>query len=222
MDGGTVAAWQTTVWVLAALTMILGNFVALVQNDLKRLFAYSSIAHAGYMLVAVAAAGSAGLADDAAQAVTIYLMAYAFTNIGAFSVVMALEKDDASNTGIESVRGLARKQPLLAAAMMIFMFSLTGVPLTGGFIGKWFVFRTAIAADLMLVAVIGVLTSLISAYYYLRIVWYMYFEEGESEASVPWSLAWGISIAAVGTLILGFFPYLLADMANEIALAFGG
>lgn len=221
VNGDTVAAWQFAVWVIAALTMILGNFVAVVQSDLKRLFAYSSIAHAGYMLVAVAAAGSAGLADDAAQAVTIYLMAYAFTNIGVFAVIMALEKDDGSNTGIGSVKGLARTQPLLAGAMTVFMFSLTGVPLTGGFIGKWFVFRTAIAADLLLVAVIGVLTSVISAYYYLRIVWFMYFEEGDSEASVPWPLAWGISLAAVGTLILGLFPYLLADMANEITLAFG-
>lgn len=222
VDGDTVAVWQTTVWVLAALTMILGNFVAIVQTELKRLFAYSSIAHAGYMLLAIAAAGSAGVADEAAQAVVIYLMAYAFTNVGAFSVIIALERDDASNTGMDSMRGLARSQPLLAGAMTVFMLSLTGIPLTGGFIGKWFVFRAAIDADLILVTVIGVLTSVISAFYYLRIVWYMYFEEGEGEAQVPWPLAWGISIAAVGTLILGLFPYLLADMANEITLAFGG
>lgn len=222
LDGGAVAIWQDAVWLVAALTMLLGNFVAIVQSELKRLFAYSSIAHAGYMMVAIAAAGTAGVADDSAQAVVIYLMAYAFTNVGVFSVVIALEKDDASNTGIDSVRGLARTHPLLAAAMMVFMLSLTGIPLTAGFMGKWFVFRVAIAADLIPLAVIGVLTSVISAYYYLRIVWYMYFEEGTGEASVPWPLAWGISIAAVGTVLLGIFPYLLADMANEITLAFGG
>ncbi|MCD4685613.1 MAG: NADH-quinone oxidoreductase subunit N [Anaerolineae bacterium] len=221
LDGETAAAWQDTIWLIAALTMILGNFVAVAQNELKRLFAYSSIAHAGYMLIAVAAAGSAGVADDSAQAIAIYLMAYAFTNVGAFSVIIALERDDATNTSIDSVRGLSRTQPLLAASMTIFMFSLTGIPLTAGFIGKWFVFRTAMEAGLIPVAVIGVLTSLISAFYYLRIVWYMYFEEGEAEAHIPWPLAWGISIAAVGTLFLGIFPYLLSDMANEITLAFG-
>jgi len=169
----------------------------------------------------VAAAGSAPVADEAARAVIMYLMAYAFTNVGAFAVVIAVERDDASNTGLESMRGLAVKQPLLAASMAIFMFSLTGIPLTAGFIGKWFVFKAAIAADLIPVAVVGVLTSLISAFYYLRIVWYMYFESGESEAHVPVPLAWAISIAAVGTLLLGIFPYLLSDMTHKITLAFG-
>jgi len=221
LDGGVVAAWQDTVWLIAALTMILGNFVAIVQSDLKRLLAYSSIAHAGYMLIGVAAVGSAPVADEAARAVIMYLMAYAFTNVGAFAVVIAVERDDASNTGLESMRGLAAKQPLLAASMAVFMFSLTGIPLTAGFVGKWFVFKAAIAADLIPVAVVGVLTSLVSAYYYLRIVWYMYFEPGEGEAHVPVPLAWAISIATVGTLALGIFPYLLSDMTNEITLAFG-
>ncbi len=178
--------------------------------------------HAWGWWSAIAAAGSASVTDEAARDVVIYLMAYAFTNVGAFSVVIALEKDDASNTGIASVRGLSKTQPMLAAAMAVFMLSLTGIPLTAGFIGKWFVFKAAIAADLMPVAVIGVVTSLISAFYYLRIVWMMYFEDGEAEASLPWPLAWAISIAAVGTIILGAFPYLLSDMAKDIALAFGG
>jgi NADH-quinone oxidoreductase subunit N len=102
------------------------------------------------------------------------------------------------------------------------MLSLTGIPLTAGFIGKWFVFRAAISADLVGVTVIGVLTSTISAYYYLRIVWTMYFEEGESTASTPWPLAWAIGISAVGTLLFGVLPYLLSDMARDITLAFGG
>jgi NADH-quinone oxidoreductase subunit N len=149
-------------------------------------------------------------------------MAYAFTNVGAFSVIIAVERDDASNTGLSSMRGLARTQPLLAAAMAVFMLSLTGIPLTAGFIGKWFVFKAAIAADLIPVAVIGVLTSVLSAYYYLRIVWMMYFEDGDGEASTPRALAWAIGISAIGTLVLGFLPYLLSDMAREITLAFGG
>lgn len=220
LDGQTAAAWQTTLAVIASLTMILGNLVAVVQSDLKRLLAYSSIAHAGYIMIAVAAAGTAGVVDDAAQSVAIYLMAYAFTNVGAFAVIIALERDDASNTGIDSLRGLARSQPLLAAAMMVFMLSLTGIPLTAGFVGKWFVFRAALDADLIVVAVIGVLTSLVSAYYYLRLIWFMYFEEGQPHAVVQWPLAWGISFAAVGTVFLGIFPYLLSDMAREITLAF--
>jgi NADH-quinone oxidoreductase subunit N len=221
LSGESVAAWQNTIWLVAALTMILGNLVAVAQSELKRLLAYSSIAHAGYILIAIAAAGSLKVTNEAARAVVIYLMAYAFTNLGAFSVVIALEKDDATNTGLTSVRGLSRKQPALAAAMAIFMLSLTGIPLTAGFIGKWFVFKAALSANLVPVAVIGVLTSAISAFYYLRVVWLMYFEEGDAEVSTPWPLAWAISIAAVGTLILGVFPYLLTDMARNIALAFG-
>lgn len=218
---GTVAIWQDTVWTIAALTMILGNVVAIVQSDLKRLLAYSSIAHAGYLLIGVAAAGTPPVADEAARAVIMYLLAYAFTNVGAFAVIIAVEKDDASNTGLDSMRGLATRQPLLAASMAVFMLSLTGIPLTAGFVGKWFVFKAAVAADLIPVAVIGVLTSLVSAYYYLRIVWYMYFEQGKGEAQVPAPLAWAISLATVGTLVLGIFPYLLSDLANGITLAFG-
>jgi NADH-quinone oxidoreductase subunit N len=165
LSGESVAAWQSTIWLVAALTMILGNLVAVAQSELKRLLAYSSIAHAGYILTAIAAAGSLNVTNEASRAVVIYLMAYAFTNFGAFSVVIALEKDDASNTGLTSVRGLSRKQPALAAAMAIFMLSLTGIPLTAGFIGKWFVFKAALSANLIPVAVIGVLTSLISAFY---------------------------------------------------------
>ncbi|NDJ75057.1 MAG: NADH-quinone oxidoreductase subunit N [Chloroflexi bacterium] len=222
LDGETVAAWQDTVWLVAALTMLLGNIVAIAQTELKRLLAYSSIAHAGYILIAVAAAGTASVADEAVRAVMIYLMAYAFTNVGAFAVVIALEKDDATNTGLDSVRGLARTNPLLAAAMTVFMLSLTGIPLTSGFVGKWFVFKAALSADLVPVAVIGVVTSLVSAFYYLRVVWLMYFEDGESEASTPWPLASAIGISVAGTLLLGFVPYLLSEMTNDITLAFGG
>lgn len=222
LDNGTSAAWMDVTWLLAAATMIVGNLIAIVQIDLKRLLAYSSIAHAGYILIGVAAAGVPRVADEATQSVLIYLMAYAFTNVGAFSVIIAVERDDATNTGLSSMRGLARTQPLLAAAMAVFMLSLTGIPLTAGFVGKWFVFKAAIAADLLPVAVIGVITSVISAYYYLRIVWMMYFEDGEGEAATPRALAWAIGIAAIGTLVFGFLPYLLSDMAREITLAFGG
>lgn len=222
LDGGSVAAWQDSIWLISILTMLLGNLVAVSQYNLKRLLAYSSIAHAGYVLLAVAAAGSAGVGDEAAQAVLIYMIAYAFTNIGAFSVIIAVEKDDASNTDLDSMKGLARTQPLLAAAMALFMLSLTGIPLTAGFIGKWFVFKAALSADLVPAAIVGVLTSLVSAFYYLRVVWLMYFEEGEGEAHIPWPLASGIAIAALGTLVLGLVPYLASEMAHKVTLAFGG
>ena len=222
VQGDAPAVWQDTVWLVAVLTMLLGNFVAIVQSDLKRLLAYSTIAHAGYILIAVAAAGANGLADEAAQAVIIYLVAYAFTNAGAFAVITAVERDDATNTHIDALQGLAERRPWLAAAMAVFMLSLTGIPLTAGFIGKWYVFKVALQADLVAAAVVGVLTSAISAYYYLRVVWKMYFEEGDSEASTPPALAWGIGVAAVGTLVLGALPFILSELARDITLAFGG
>ncbi|NLX08914.1 MAG: NADH-quinone oxidoreductase subunit N [Chloroflexi bacterium] len=222
LDGAEVAAWQDTVWILAALTMILGNIIAIVQSDLKRLLAYSSIAHAGYILIALAAGGRAGYGDDAARAALIYLMAYVFTNFGAFAVVIAVEGNDPTHTGLGRVRGLGKTHPMLALAMTVFMLSLVGIPLTAGFIGKWFVFQVAVAAGLTPLAIIGVITSLISAFYYLRVVWLMYFEEGEGEASMPRTLAWAIGISALGTLLFGVLPYLLSDMAREVSLAFGG
>ena len=106
--------------------------------------------------------------------------------------------------------------------MTVFMLSLVGIPLTAGFIGKWFVFQVAVVAGLTPLAIIGVITSLISAFYYLRVVWLMYFEEGEGEASMPRTLAWAIGISALGTLLFGVLPYLLSDMAREVSLAFGG
>lgn len=222
LETDSAAAWQVTIWLVAVLTMLLGNFVAIMQSDLKRLLAYSTIAHAGYILIALAAAGTAGLEDEAAQAVIIYLLAYAFTNVGAFAVIATVEHDDATNTSLDALRGLAARRPWLAAAMAVFMLSLTGIPLTAGFIGKWYVFKVALQADLIAAAVVGVLTSAVSAFYYLRVVWMMYFEEGAGEASTPPALAWGIGIAAVGTLLLGALPYILSDMAREITLAFGG
>lgn len=221
LDGEVAAAWQSTVWLVAVLTMLLGNIVAIAQSDLKRLLAYSSIAHAGYVLIGVAAAGVPGEGDRATQAILIYLLAYTFTNIGAFAVVIAVERNDASNTGISAVRGLSQSQPWLAGAMAVFMLSLTGIPLTAGFVGKWFVFRAAISADLVGVALVGVLTSAVSAYYYLRVVWAMYFEEGDAEARTPGSLAWAIGIAAVGTLLIGILPYLATGLADGVTLAFG-
>lgn len=221
VEGGNAAVWVDTLQLIAAATLILGNFVAIVQFDLKRLLAYSSIAHAGYILVALAAGGVPGLDDEAAQSALVYLAAYAFTNIGAFAVVAAVEKDDATGTTMNDIKGLANRNPWLAGAMAIFMFSLTGIPLTAGFIGKFYVFRTAMEAGLEPLAVLAVLTSAISAFYYMRIVWNMYFESGDAAAQEDQRfLTSGLVITAAGTVILGFLPFILENLVRDASLAF--
>jgi NADH-quinone oxidoreductase subunit N len=219
-EGGDAAVWVDTLQILAALTLLLGNLVAIMQYDLKRLLAYSSIAHAGYILIALAAGGVPGVGDIAAQAALIYLAAYAFTNIGAFAVVAAIEKDDSTGTTMDDIKGLAVKRPWLAGAMSVFMFSLTGIPLTAGFIGKFWVFRAAMDAGLEPLAVLGVLTSAVSAFYYVRVVWNMYFETGD--AVVPERqryLTSGLVITAAGTLILGLLPFILENLVRDASLA---
>ncbi|RMF82026.1 MAG: NADH-quinone oxidoreductase subunit N, partial [Chloroflexi bacterium] len=150
-----IAMWQDVVWIVAAATLILSNIVAVAQTDIKRMLAYSSISHAGFILMAVAAAGTAAVKDIAVQAALIYLLTYMFGNIGAFGVALAVEKDDGTGTRLDDFVGLAKKQPALAFMMAVFMFSLTGIPLTAGFIGKWFVFRAALDANLIVLAVIA-------------------------------------------------------------------
>ncbi len=227
------AAWQVTVSVLAAATMILGNFVAITQKDIKRLLAYSSIAHAGYILMAVAAAGtiavttdaagkqviSLNFAQDAMQGALIYLLAYAFTNIGAFAVAIAVERDDASGTLLDDFAGLSARQPWLATAMTIFMLSLTGIPLTAGFTAKWFVFLPAINSGLGWLALIGVLTSLISAYYYLRVVVKIWLEPGQADGKLSFSLSSAVLLCVAGTIILGVLPYIATNIAHNVTLA---
>lgn len=219
--GDTVATWQTTVWIISALTMILGNFVAISQRNIKRMLAYSSIAHAGYILMAVAAAGTVGLATTATKAVLVYMMAYMFTNLGAFAVVSAIEKDDGTGIDLDDFVGLANSNPLLAFMMAVFMFSLTGIPLTAGFTGKWLVFSVAIEADLIAVAVIGVLTSVISAYYYVRVIVNMYLRDGDGApaAGATDYVTWATMGAFSGTLLIGLFPNLAIDLLKHMVVA---
>lgn len=210
------AVWQTSIWVIAALTMIVGNFIAITQKNIKRLLAYSSIANAGYILMAVAAAGTASAADMATESALVYLLAYMFTNLGAFAVVIALEKNDGTGTDLQDFVGLSRTQPLLAMAMAIFMLSLTGIPLTAGFTGKWLVFRASLEAGLVPLAVIGVLTSVASAYYYVRVIVNMYLVDGDAPQPVgvtPY-VNWTLYAALAGTLLLGIFPALVINLAN--------
>lgn len=219
--GDTVTAWQTTVAVVAGLTMILGNIVAIAQTNVKRLLAYSSIAHAGYILIAVAAAGTAGVAADATRGALIYLLAYTFTNLGAFAVAIAIERDDGTGTDLDDFIGLSRSKPLLALMMAVFMLSLTGIPLTAGFTGKWLVFQSAMQADLVLLAVIGVLTSVVSAFYYVRIIVNMYLREGEGDeaAGATTLVGWATMMAFSGTMLLGIFPDLAVGLLDTMSVA---
>ena len=198
--------------IIAAASMILGNITAIVQTNIKRMLAYSSIAHAGYMLSGVAAANSEGQSG-----VLFYLVAYLFMNIGAFGVITIMEQEDDRNLNLEDYTGLSTQRPLLAMLMAVFMFSLAGVPPFGGFFGKYYVFLAAVKADMTWLAIVGVLTSLVSAYYYLRIVVLMYFREGRGDVAVKPSLAAmiAVGIAAVLILQLGIYPSTVVQLVQS-------
>ena len=204
--------------VISALTMIVGNVIAIAQTNIKRLLAYSSIAHAGYILMAFVPYGQKDVVATSVAAGLFYLVSYALTNFGAWAVVIALEKAEGKGLEIADYAGIGRKYPALAAAMTVFMLSLTGIPPTLGFVGKFYLFRAAIAGQFYLLAVIGVLTSLISAYYYLRVVVTMYMREGEPETtSEPWlNITWGL--AALLTVIVSLVPAPLFDWASQAVL----
>jgi len=201
-------------WGLAALTMVVGNVVAISQTNIKRLLAYSSIAHAGYILMAFVAFGNPKVAPDAVASALFYLVTYAITSFGAWAAVIALEKPDGKGLEITDFAGLGRTRPLLAAALTVFMLSLTGMPPTLGLVGKFYLFRTAIQGGFIGLAIIGVLTSLVSAYYYLRVVVMMYMREGDPEtAHEPWlDLTWGLT--ALATVVLSFVPMALFAWAS--------
>jgi len=206
------------VWALAALTMLVGNVVAIAQTNIKRMLAYSSIAHAGYILMAIVAFGNPATQADAVASALFYLVTYALTSYGAWAAVIALEKQNGRGLDISDFAGLGRRRPLLAAAMTVFMLSLTGMPPTLGLVGKFYLFRTVIEAGQVGLAVIGVLTSLISAYYYLRVVVVMYMREGAPETTrEPWlDFTWALS--AVATVVLSVLPMALFAWASGATL----
>ncbi len=213
--------WTTLLWAVAALTMTVGNLAALVQTNIKRMLAYSAIAHAGYILVGMTAVGAA----RSGGAILYYLLGYAFTNLGAFAVVIALERRGAVSDDIADYRGLATRHPWLAAAMALFMLSLTGVPPLAGFFGKFYIFSAALDAHLVWLTVIAVINSVISAYYYLSVLIAIYAREGGIEPVAlrtrP-ALVAALVIAAIGTVAIGLFPQAYtssADSAFASALA---
>jgi NADH-quinone oxidoreductase subunit N len=206
--------WEPFVWSSALLTMIVGNFGALAQTNIKRMLAYSSIAHAGYVMVAITASSQIGVA-----AVMFYLAAYALMNIGAFAVVTHFSRQGEKFVNIQDMAGLGSKQPVTAALFAICLLSLIGVPLTAGFFGKFYIFKAALDSHLVWLTVLGLLNSAVAAYYYLRILVVMYMQEpGEATLSVqPMSPGIRMTLwaSALGTLILGIFPSLLLNFAQN-------
>jgi NADH-quinone oxidoreductase subunit N len=210
--------WIPLLAALAVLTMIVGNLGALAQTDLKRMLAYSSVAHAGYAMTALVAQPT-----GAGAAVVVYLVAYSFTNLGAFGTLAVLAKDGREPLTLADVAGMARRRPFLSAAMTIFLVSLTGVPLTAGFIGKLRVFAAAVAADHAVLAVVGLLMSVVSAYYYLRVVVAMYMEEPRDDdrwANVTGGAGLVIALCAMAVLAIGVLPGRLFAWAQAAAQTF--
>jgi NADH-quinone oxidoreductase subunit N len=197
--------------------MTLGNVGALVQNNVKRLLAYSSIAHAGYLLVAFAAAPDLGT-----SAAMFYTAAYAAMNVGAFAVVSHFANAGERYVTLEDYEGLGRTSPLLAATLTIFLLSLIGIPMTGGFFAKFYVFSAALKANLIWLTLIGVGNSAVGAYYYLRIVVVMYMRESRREVPVtpiPFGLGLALVISVVATLYLGVLPNRVLQYAQQSAQA---
>jgi NADH-quinone oxidoreductase subunit N len=205
-------------WILSALTMILGNVVAIAQRNIKRLLAYSSIANAGYILMALVPYGQPGMAEKAVASALFYLLAYAFTSFTAWSVVIALEQVEGKGLELDDYAGLSKRYPLLAITMAVAMLSFTGVPPTLGFLGKFFVFSTVIEGGYISLAVIGVLTALVSAYYYLRVVIYMYMRPGEPSPSRDRWIYLVAAASAISLVVFGIFSQPLLNWASQALL----
>ncbi|MGD0657816.1 MAG: NADH-quinone oxidoreductase subunit N [Syntrophorhabdales bacterium] len=214
-----ITEWSPVLWFMAVLTMCVGNITALLQNNMKRLLAYSSIAHAGYILIAFVT-GDRLLSSS----VLYYLLAYTFMNLGAFTVVILLGRKGEEHEDIDSYAGLAARHPFIALCMTIFLLSLTGIPPLAGFAGKFYLFSDAIKGQYYWLAVIGMLNSAVSAYYYLRVLMYMYFKEPVKElGKVDMSPAYVVvMLVSVGALLyLGIFPRGFMLLAQQSVAIFG-
>lgn len=206
------ADWSDLLWILAVLTMTVGNITAIYQQNIKRMLAYSSIAHAGYALVGFTAANEVGIAG-----ILFYMLSYTFMNIGAFAIIVLVGKKGEENSNVADYAGLATKHPLLALAMAIFLFSLAGIPPTAGFVGKFYLFSGAIKAGYIWLAIIGVLNSAASVYYYLRVMVYMYMKDPVEEfdwLKVTPPVAVSILLSIAGVFTLGIVPGYFLKLAQ--------
>ena len=213
---GAPLDWPMLMWGMAAITMTVGNVVALAQQNLKRMLAYSSIAHVGYMLVGVVAGGSLGNG-----AVLFYLLVYTFTTAGAFGAILLLERNGREAVQLADYGGLATRHPVLAVALSVFLLSLIGIPPTAGFVGKFYLFGAAVKSGYVWLAVIGVLNSAVAAYYYLRLIVFMYMREPEGAPTVmapSFSGALALVVALWGVVQLGVAPGPLFDLAQAAVI----
>jgi NADH-quinone oxidoreductase subunit N len=208
--------WVLLMAVLAALAMIIGNVIALVQGNIKRMLAYSSIAQIGYILLGVVAATSRGVSS-----VVFYTFVYLFANMGAFIVAIAFSNQTGSDE-IKDYAGLSRRSPALAAMMAVFMLSLVGIPPLAGFVGKYYLFSAAIEGGYIWLVVVALLTSVVSLYYYLGVVRQMYFRAPTDEGPVTSGgmLKIALIISVIGVLLLGIYPNIVLDLANQAARGF--
>jgi NADH-quinone oxidoreductase subunit N len=209
--------WAAILIPIAVLTMAVGNILALSQTNVKRMLAYSSIAHTGYALIGVIAGGDEGIAS-----MMNYLFIYAFMNIGAFAVVILLRTENFKGEDISDFEGLAKTHPFASVLMLIFMFSLTGIPPTAGFIGKFYLFMSAVHAGYTWLAIVAVVFSTISAYFYLRIVMLMYMGEPKAEVALTTSTSTGITLAVttLAVLLIGVLPSGLIELARTAVAGF--
>jgi NADH-quinone oxidoreductase subunit N len=212
------ADWRLLFYVLSILTMTAGNIAAVTQSNVKRMLAYSSIAHAGYLLIGIVSGTARGI-----TAMLVYLMIYAFMQLGAFAVITMLRRSDVQGDEMKDFGGLAFRNPFAAFAMLLFMLSLGGIPPTAGFMGKFWLFSAAIDAHYYWLAVIGVLNSAVSLYYYVRIVVFMYLKKeaiGSEPITAP-TIAVVLGLAVAATLVLGVYPRLLFELAELSARTLG-
>jgi NADH-quinone oxidoreductase subunit N len=212
--GGIRWDWQPILWIIAILTMLVGSIVAITQTDVKRMLAYSSIAQAGFILIGVAAASPEGLSSA-----LFYLAAYGFTTIGAFAVISMVRDSNGEATHLSKWAGLGRRSPLVATAFAIFMLSLAGIPLTSGFIGKFAVFEAGVAAGAAPLVIVGVIASIIAAFFYVRVIVLMFFSppaaDGPSVVLPSSFTTLALSISVAVTVILGILPQPVLDLIEN-------
>lgn len=213
--GALVAEWQQVVVMISILSMLLGAFAAIAQTNIKRMMAYSSIGHVGYALIGLAVGNEAGV-----MGVLIYLTIYVFMNVGTFACIMAMRRGDRNVENITELGGLGKTHPAMAAALAIFMFSMAGIPPLAGFIGKLYIFMAAIDAQLYTLAIVGVLSSVVSAYYYLRIIKVMYFDDPgiePLESPLPTSIVGVLVVTSLATLLFILVPSPVIGWAGTAA-----